>query len=68
MKGIYKIYINNETKEYNNYWDIPEKFDNLVSFSPEYPQSPHSEEDHKLIDSFQERFLELMERENASSN
>ena len=63
MKGIFEVRINHETKRYTDFDQIPKEFDNLIRFEPEYPESPHSEEDHELIDSFGDKLLELMLRE-----
>ena len=41
----------------------PQKFDNLIKFSPEIPLSPHSHEEHEEIESWQEKFKDLMQRE-----
>jgi hypothetical protein len=41
----------------------------VISFKPEYPSSPHSEEDHEYIETFDSKLKELMKREtNAGSN
>ena len=54
---------------FSDYNNIPDKFDNVVIFKPEYPPSPHSEEDHAYIETFDSKLKELMKREtNASGN
>lgn len=63
MKGIFEVRINHETIQYEYFDDIPEVFDNLIRFEPEYPESPHSEEDHEYIETFGDKLLELMLRE-----
>jgi hypothetical protein len=47
MKGKFVIKIGSELVTYNNYDDIPTKFDHVISFEPDAPEPPHSEEDHE---------------------
>ena len=63
MKGIFEVRIGNDILQYEHYDDIPQVFDNLIRFEPEYPKSPHTEEDHELIETYGDRFKELMLRE-----
>ena len=63
MKGEFVIRIDNNLYTFNNIQDIPEEFDNVIKFSPEFPPEPHSEEDHDLIHSFVDVLHELMKRE-----
>ena len=68
MKGEYIILKNGELVTYNNYDDIPSTFDNVISFNPDWPASPHTQEDHELMEVFNDKLQVLMERERASSN
>ena len=64
MKGSYKIKLfNNNIIEYDNYDYIPDKFFRLIKYNPEYPPTPHSEEDHKMIEEFDNKLHELLRRE-----
>lgn len=64
MKGSYKIKtFDNNIIEYDNFDDIPNKFFRLIKYNPEYPPSPHSEEDHKMIEEFDKKLHELLRRE-----
>jgi len=63
MKGEYIIRNGDELITYNNYNDIPLEFDNLISFKPEYPDGPHSDEDHEFLETFVPKLNELMKRE-----
>jgi|15BtaG_2_1085339.scaffolds.fasta_scaffold03438_3 hypothetical protein len=63
MKGIYKILVKGDLIVYTDYDDIPKVIDSVISFEPEYPESPHSDVDHKLIESFDRKLQELMKRE-----
>jgi hypothetical protein len=54
---------------FENYDDIPEKFDNLIKFIPDYNEGPHSHEEHEEISLWNEKLKNLMKREtNARSN
>jgi len=63
MADKFIILIGNEQFEYNNFEDIPESFDYLIKFEPEYPDPPHTEEQHEYINSFPLMLQELMSRE-----
>ena len=68
MKGEYIILQNGELITYTDYDDIPSTFDNVISFNPDWPEPPHSVEDHELMEVFNDKLQVLMERERASSN
>ena len=68
MKGEFVIKIGSAIVTYEDFDDIPMEFDNLISFKPDAPEPPHSEEDHKEMKKYNEKLQELMRRENASSN
>ena len=68
MKGEFVIKVGSKLVTYNNYDDIPMVFDNLISFKPDAPEPPHSEEDHEEMETYNAKLQELMRRENASSN
>ena len=68
MKGEFVIKIGSATVTYEDFDDIPMEFDNLISFKPTAPEPPHSEEDHKEMEKYNEKLQELMRRENASNN
>ena len=63
MQGEYKIMIHREVITYTNYDDIPATFDHVISFKPDFPPGPHSEEDHEFMETFNSKLQELMGRE-----
>ena len=63
MKGKFVIKIGSATVTYEEFDDIPMEFDNLISFKPLAPEPPHSEEDHKVMDTYNAKLQELMKRE-----
>ena len=68
MKGEFVIREGSAIITFEDFDDIPMEFDNLISFKPDAPEPPHSEEDHKEMETYNEKLQELMRRENASSN
>jgi hypothetical protein len=70
MRGKFTIRIGKKIHVFENYEDIPDTFDNVVEFLPEYPEPPHTEEQHEYIETFSPKLLELLNREkkHASSN
>lgn len=63
MQGEYKIMINREIVTFTNYDDIPETFDKIISFKPEFPPSPHTDEDHAFMDTFNDKLQALKGRQ-----
>ena len=57
---------------YDDWEDVPEdlQFRNVIKFIPDYPEEPHTDEDHEYMETFNDKLQELMRRErtNASSN
>ena len=49
------------------YEEIPDDFDHVIEFLPEIPLGPHTQEQHEEIDSWNDKFLRLMEIERARS-
>lgn len=64
MKGSFRVKMfDNRIVDYDNYNDIPPKFFRLLKYNPDYPPTPHSEEDHKMIEDFDNKLHELLRRE-----
>ena len=64
MKGKFRVKLLDKTiVDYTNFDDIPDKVYRVLKFIPEYPPSPHSEEDHKMIEEFDNKLHELLRRE-----
>lgn len=58
------VVLNNGVLEtYTKYEDIPESFDNVIQFLPEIPEGPHSEEEHDMIDQWNDKLIELLKRQ-----
>ncbi len=63
MIGEFVIKDKEELKTYFNYNDIPESFDHLISFKPETPLPPHTEEQHKEMETWNQKLQDLIKRE-----
>ena len=63
MKGKFKVLNGGKVLEYDDYDDIPESFDNLISYLPDWPKPPHTEEEHALVETFNDKLKQLMKRE-----
>jgi len=69
MTGEFIIKIGEELITYTDYDDIPNTFDHVIKFDPDWPEPPHTQEDHDLMEVFNDKLQVLMEIEkNASSN
>jgi hypothetical protein len=66
----FTILLGDDLMIYNKFEDIPEEITAVISFLPDIPPPPHTEEQHEEIDTWMKRFREVMRRENtyASSN
>jgi len=63
MKGEFIVLSGGVTHTYTDYNDIPNSFDNLIKFEPEYPEPPHTQEQHDVMDTYNDKLQELMRRE-----
>ena len=63
MRGLFLIKDGDNYMEFHNYDDIPMSVDNLIKFEPEYPPEPHTEEQHEMIATYNDKLKELMKRE-----
>ena len=63
MKGEFDIILNGVIKRYTDFDDIPLVFDNLIRFEPEIIPEPHTEEEHELMETYNDKLKELMNRE-----
>ena len=70
MVGAFIIRDDGELITYTRYDDIPMVFDHVISFSPDWPEGPHTDEEHEYMETFNGKLQELMKRERtyASSN
>jgi len=70
MNGTFIIKEGNELITYTKYEDIPMVFDHVIKFDPEWPEDPHTDEEHEYMETFNDKLKELMQRERtyASSN
>ena len=64
--GEFVIKRNGKLETYSKFDDIPNSFEHLISFKPDYPPEPHTEEQHNQISKFDDYLKELMTR--ASGN
>jgi len=64
--GEFVIKRKGKLERYNKFDDIPSSFEHLISFKPDYPPEPHTEEQHNQMSKFDNYLKELMTR--ASGN
>jgi hypothetical protein len=63
MKGSFTVRIGRDLFTYDDTDKIPQEFDFLISFLPDYPKGPHTEIQHEEIASFMDMMKELQSRE-----
>ena len=66
-KGDYAVLIGGVVREFSHWDDIPESFDNLIRWVPDIPPEPHTEAQHKAIETLAERLKETLRRERHAS-
>lgn len=66
LLGEFVIKRNGKLERYNKFDDIPSSFEHLISFKPDYPEPPHTEEQHEEMSTYQSKLEELLNR--ASGN
>jgi len=66
LTGKFVIRKNGKLESYNKFDDIPSSFEHVISFKPDYPPEPHTEEQHNQMSKFDDYLKELMSR--ASNN
>jgi len=66
LLGEFVIKRKGKLERYNKFDDIPSSFEHLISFKPDYPSEPHTEEQHNQMSKFDNYLKELMTR--ASGN
>jgi hypothetical protein len=59
----YVIMVNGKLNTYENYEDVPKRFDHVIKFLPDVIPEPHTEEEHKEIETYNDKLQELMKRE-----
>ena len=64
--GEFVIKRKGKLERYNKFDDIPSSFEHLISFKPDYPPEPHTEEQHNQMSKFDNYLKELITR--ASGN
>jgi len=66
LTGEFVIRKNGKLQKYQNYNDIPNEFEHIISFKPDYPPEPHTKEQHDQMSKFDDYLKELITR--ASGN
>jgi len=67
IKGKFVVIDKGQVLSFNSFDQIPLAFDNLISFEPLVPDSPHTDLEHEQIEQYQALFDELLKRERYAS-
>jgi hypothetical protein len=70
MTHRFVILVDGELRTYDSIESIPAIIDNVIEFSPHFPEGPHTDEQHHDISQWNDVLKELLtrERKHASSN
>ena len=55
MDGKFTILKDKRVLKFTNFDDIPMSFNHLISFEPDYPEPPHTEEQHEEMSTYQSK-------------
>ena len=66
MIGKFTILKDKRVLKFTDFDEIPMSFNHVVSFEPDYPEPPHTEEQHEEMSTYQSKLEELLNR--ASGN
>ena len=66
LTGEYVVLKDKKICKFTKYSDIPESFEQVISFIPDYPEGPHTQEEHNFMETFNSKLQELLSR--ASGN
>ena len=66
LTGEFVVLKDKKLLKFTKYSDIPESFEHVISFKPDYPEGPHTREEHDFMETFNSKLQELMKR--ASGN
>lgn len=67
VTGKFVVKDNNVLTTYTKVEDIPMVFDHLITFLPDFPPGPHTEEEHDEMGEFNLVLLDLLKRERHAS-
>jgi hypothetical protein len=59
---------NGELETYTEFEAIPEDFEHVIEFVPEIPPGPHTDQQHREIEQWNDRLQQLMRIEHARSS
>jgi hypothetical protein len=63
MEGVFVVLVDGQIRTYYKYEDIPQVIENVIKFLPNVPPPPHTDEQHREMDSYESKFKELLKRE-----
>jgi hypothetical protein len=66
LTGKFEVLKDKKVHKFTKFSDIPESFEHVISFIPDYPEGPHTQEEHNFMETFNSKLQELLSR--ASSN
>jgi hypothetical protein len=65
MEGKFIIRMRGEDVTYANYNNIPDQIGAVIEYKPNIPEPPHTDEEHELIHTFQDKLQKLVQRESC---
>lgn len=63
MKGSYTVLDDGKLHNYTEFDHIPDTFGNLIHFNPDIIPAPHTHQEHLIMESFNSKLKELLQRE-----
>jgi hypothetical protein len=66
--GHYEILIDGNIVTFKHWNEIPEEFEEIISFLPEIPPAPHTEKEHEFIESIPNIFRNFLKKRKKNRN
>jgi hypothetical protein len=63
IMGEFVILRNGKIEKYSSFDDIPESFEHVIKFLPDFIPGPHTDSDHQEMSKLNDKLKELMKRE-----
>jgi hypothetical protein len=68
MNGVFVFLINGNLETFYDFNDIPKNFDHVIKFLPDIPDPPHTGDQHREIETWNDRLQALIEKERGNTN
>lgn len=62
MRGKFVVKVGKHLISVQKLEDLPQQFDHLIAFQPDFPRSPHTAEEHAAMETYNKTLQQLQQR------